>query len=255
VKVAVKASGKTALKIVVIDDDPTGSQTVHGCPLLLRWDPTTLAAGLRHPSPLLFVLANSRALEPRAAAERVRGLCRALRQALEEVRREGVIDRWLVVSRGDSTLRGHCPLEAEVIAAGGPRCVDVALDALGGKATASCRGLLAPLGRLVFYGLSDAMPGWRQNWLEMARAWLRTPRFHPLSLIEPNIGVFGVHLLHLQSREEILRDRLERIYALVTAGRVRPILNRTFPLDRAGAVAAHEYLHGRQVIGKVVLTV
>ncbi|MEA5415514.1 four-carbon acid sugar kinase family protein, partial [Synechococcus sp. BA-132 BA5] len=60
------------LKIVVIDDDPTGSQTVHGCPLLLRWDAETLAAGLAHPSPLLFVLANTRALAPAAAAERVR---------------------------------------------------------------------------------------------------------------------------------------------------------------------------------------
>ena len=55
------------LKIVVIDDDPTGSQTVHGCPLLLRWDAETLAAGLAHPSPLLFVLANTRALAPAAA--------------------------------------------------------------------------------------------------------------------------------------------------------------------------------------------
>ena len=145
--------------------------------------------------------------------------------------------------------------EAEVLAAGGARCVDVALDALGGAATGSCRRLLAPLGRLVFYGLSDAMPGWRQNWLAMAGAWLKTPRFHPLSLIEPNIGVFGVHLLHLQAREEILRTRLEQIYQLVVDGAVRPVLDRTFPLDRAGAVAAHEYLHGRQVIGKVVLTV
>lgn len=144
--------------------------------------------------------------------------------------------------------------EAELQATAGPRAVDVALDALGGAATASCRRLLAPLGRLVFYGLSDAMPGWRQNWLQMARAWLQTPRFHPLALIEPNIGVFGVHLLHLQSREEILRERLERIYAMAVAGRVRPVLDRTFPLDRAGAIAAHEYLHGRQVIGKVVLT-
>lgn len=143
--------------------------------------------------------------------------------------------------------------EEAIRAIRGPRPVDVALDALGGEATAACRRLLAPLGRLVFYGLSDVMPGWRQNWLTMARAWWKTPRFHPLSLIEPNIGVFGVHLLHLQQREEILRDRLERIYAMVVAGRVRPVLDRTFPLDRAGAVAAHEYLHGRQVIGKVVL--
>lgn len=145
--------------------------------------------------------------------------------------------------------------EAAVRAEAGPRCVDVALDAIGGRATASCRRLLAPLGRLVFYGLSDAVPGWRQNWLQMARAWFQTPRFHPLQLIEPNIGVLGVHLLHLQSREEMLRPRLEAIYGLIAAGRVRPVLDRTFPLDRAGAVAAHGHLHARQVVGKVVLTV
>ena len=39
-----------ALKIVVIDDDPTGSQTVHSCPLLLRWDVQTLRRGLQHPN-------------------------------------------------------------------------------------------------------------------------------------------------------------------------------------------------------------
>ncbi len=60
------------MKIVVIDDDPTGSQTVHGCPLLLRWDPSTLAAALRHPSPLVFLLANTRALSAGEAEERVR---------------------------------------------------------------------------------------------------------------------------------------------------------------------------------------
>ena len=71
-----------SFKIIVIDDDPTGSQTVHSCPLLLRWDAATLAAGLRHPSPLLFLLANTRALAPEAAAERVRQICRALAAAL-----------------------------------------------------------------------------------------------------------------------------------------------------------------------------
>ncbi|MCP9834038.1 MULTISPECIES: four-carbon acid sugar kinase family protein [unclassified Cyanobium] len=103
------------LKIVVIDDDPTGSQTVHGCPLLLRWDAETLAAGLAHPSPLLFVLANTRALAPAAAAKRVREICRAMRPALGQAMVAGRIGGWLVVSRGDSTLRGHFPLEVEVI--------------------------------------------------------------------------------------------------------------------------------------------
>ncbi len=111
------AQAAQAIKIVVIDDDPTGSQTVHGCPLLLRWDAETLAAGLAHPSPLLFLLANTRALAPAEAADRVREICRALRPALEWATAAGTISSWLVVSRGDSTLRGHFPLEVEVIAA------------------------------------------------------------------------------------------------------------------------------------------
>ena len=104
------------LKIVVLDDDPTGSQTLHGCPLLLRWDPSSLAVGLRQPSPFLFLLANTRALAPAEAAERVREICRALVPALEAARAEGIIDGALLVSRGDSTLRGHFPLEVETLA-------------------------------------------------------------------------------------------------------------------------------------------
>ena len=105
------------LKVVVIDDDPTGSQTVHSAPLLLAWDGASLEAGLRHPSPLLFLLANTRALAPVEAAGRVAEICRALRPQLERALAEGWIDRWLIVCRGDSTLRGHFPLEVDQIAA------------------------------------------------------------------------------------------------------------------------------------------
>ncbi|MFN9623455.1 MAG: four-carbon acid sugar kinase family protein [Cyanobacteriota bacterium] len=104
------------LKIVVLDDDPTGSQTLHGCPLLLRWDPATLAIGLRQPSPFLFLLANTRALAPAEAEGRVREICRALGPVLEAARAEGILDGVLLVSRGDSTLRGHFPLEVETLA-------------------------------------------------------------------------------------------------------------------------------------------
>ena len=72
------------LKVVVLDDDPTGSQTVHSAPLLLRWDADSLAAGLRHPSPLLFLLANTRALDPAAAAERIARLRQLLPGLLHE---------------------------------------------------------------------------------------------------------------------------------------------------------------------------
>ncbi len=108
--------GEPRLKIVVLDDDPTGSQTLHGCPLLLRWDPPALAEGLRQASPFLFLLANTRALGPADAAARVRQICGALVPALAAAQAEGVIDAALLVSRGDSTLRGHFPLEVEALA-------------------------------------------------------------------------------------------------------------------------------------------
>ena len=51
------------------------------------------------------------------ARERVREICRGLRLVLEELEAAGELERWLVVSRGDSTLRGHFPLEVEAIQA------------------------------------------------------------------------------------------------------------------------------------------
>ena len=134
-----------------------------------------------------------------------------------------------------------------------PAGVHVALDPVGGRATAACRRLLMPLGRLVVYGLSEAMPGARRSWLRAARAYLRTPRFHPLSLVERNLGVFGVQMLHLGGRDDVLHPALAEIYRAVAAGEIRPVVDRTFPLTRDGAVAAHRYLHERRNLGKVVL--
>jgi NADPH2:quinone reductase len=148
----------------------------------------------------------------------------------------------------------HGDWEPPVLALVGHRGIDVALDPVGGDATRSCLRLLAPFGRLVFYGLSAAMPGQKRNWPRAAWAWFRTPRIHPLSLIERNIGVFGIHLLHLQRKEQLLRPAMESIYARVAAGRLRPIIDQTFPLTRDGAVAAHHHLHGRLATGKVLLT-
>ncbi len=97
------------MPIFVLDDDPTGSQTVHSCPLLLRWDRATLAAGMASGAPLLFLLTNSRSLSPQAAVARAREVCAAMR-GLEPY-------PTVVVSRSDSTLRGHFPLEPQVIEA------------------------------------------------------------------------------------------------------------------------------------------
>lgn len=100
-------------KIIVLDDDPTGSQTVHSCLLLCRWDVDTLCLGLTDESPIFFVLTNTRALPPDQAAAVTREVCQNLKQALAQIQ----ITDFLIVSRSDSTLRGHYPIETDVIAA------------------------------------------------------------------------------------------------------------------------------------------
>ncbi|MEO0869446.1 MAG: four-carbon acid sugar kinase family protein [Cyanobacteria bacterium J06642_11] len=98
-------------KIIVLDDDPTGSQTVHSCLLLLQWDVETLKKGLEDASPIFFILTNTRALPPDQARQVVRDVCQNLKQALDQVG----ITNFLVVSRSDSTLRGHYPIETDEI--------------------------------------------------------------------------------------------------------------------------------------------
>jgi uncharacterized protein YgbK (DUF1537 family) len=102
----------TQPKIIVLDDDPTGSQTVHSCLLLMRWDVETLRLGLKDDAPIFFILTNTRSLTPEDAANVTREVCHNLKLAIEA---ENIAD-FLVVSRSDSTLRGHYPIETDVIA-------------------------------------------------------------------------------------------------------------------------------------------
>lgn len=103
-------------KIIVLDDDPTGSQTVHSCLLLTRWDIATLKEGLQDNAPLFFVLTNTRGMDAASAATITREVCVNLKKALDELNAAGQAINPLVVSRSDSTLRGHYPVETDVIA-------------------------------------------------------------------------------------------------------------------------------------------
>ena len=128
-------------KVIVVDDDPTGSQTVHGCLLLLSWRVETLVEGLQHPADVLFILANTRALPRQEAEDRLRAVCRNLRRALRRLK----LEDWQLVSRGDSTLRGHFPLDGQVLGQElGPFAVWFLLPAFlpGGRTTVDGHHLL-----------------------------------------------------------------------------------------------------------------
>jgi NADPH:quinone reductase-like Zn-dependent oxidoreductase len=132
------------------------------------------------------------------------------------------------------------------------RGVDVVLDPIGGRSFMDSYRLLAPLGRLIIFGMSAAAPGERRSWWRALRAWTSTPRFDPLSMINRNRGVFGLHVGHLWEQHAQLAPLMATLMAELGAGRLRPVVAKTFPLDRAAD--AHRFIQSRANIGKVVLT-
>ena len=105
-----KALSSLKGKIVVLDDDPTGVQTVHDVYVYTRWDRETIREAFRAPERMFFILTNSRGL----TAPESRAQHREIAENLAAVAAETGTD-FVLLSRGDSTLRGHWPMETEVL--------------------------------------------------------------------------------------------------------------------------------------------
>lgn len=103
--------GQNIPTLVVLDDDPTGTQTCHGINVLTTWTVSALAEELSSGTKGFFVLTNSRALGPEDARALLTEVCQNLKTASQQTNVQ-----YEVVLRGDSTLRGHFPLEVEVAA-------------------------------------------------------------------------------------------------------------------------------------------
>jgi NADPH:quinone reductase-like Zn-dependent oxidoreductase len=141
--------------------------------------------------------------------------------------------------------------EVEVKRITNGRGVDIVLDATG--AFRKSYRVLAPLGRLVCFGVSSLSSGMTANWLAAVPRLLAMPWFHPIRLMNENRAVMGVNLGHLWDRIEMLRAEMLALLADYEAGRIKPVVGKTFPLTEAAA--AHRFIQERQNIGKVVLTV
>jgi synaptic vesicle membrane protein VAT-1 len=146
----------------------------------------------------------------------------------------------------------HANVEIEVKRLTKGRGVDVVLDPIGGSSFGVSYRMLAPLGRLVMFGVSS-ISGERRNTWRVLRGWWAMKRFDPLSLINRNKGVFGLNLGHLWDEQRQLQPLMDLILSELRAERLTPIVARTFPFDRVAD--AHRFIQSRANIGKVVLTI
>ena len=97
-------------KIIVLDDDPTGVQTVHDVGVYTHWDKESIRRGFAEKKHIFFILTNSRAF----TEEQTIKAHNEIFEVIDEVSRETGIE-YILISRGDSTLRGHWPLETELL--------------------------------------------------------------------------------------------------------------------------------------------
>lgn len=97
-------------KIIVLDDDPTGIQTVHGVSVFTDWSEGSIEAGFLEDSRMFFILTNSRSMTEKETAAAHETIASTIVKVAERLHQD-----FIIVSRGDSTLRGHFPLETEVL--------------------------------------------------------------------------------------------------------------------------------------------
>ncbi len=174
--VAVLEAREAASRVlVVLDDDPTGTQSVADLPVLTSWDAEDFEWAFSHriegsSAAAVYVLTNSRSLDPADARERTREVVANAYSAGDKIDVELTF-----VSRSDSTLRGHYPLETDVIAEtisehGGPSTDGVVLvpafpDAgrvtIGGVHFVEQSGSLVPAAETEFAG--DATFGYEHS--------------------------------------------------------------------------------------------
>jgi len=105
-----EALKKLDKKIVVLDDDPTGVQTVHDIYVYTSWDEETVTKGFMDENSVFFILTNSRGF----TSEYTKTVHEEIGRTLEKVSKE-TGKEYILISRSDSTMRGHYPLETSTL--------------------------------------------------------------------------------------------------------------------------------------------
>ena len=108
IQAQVQADGRC---LVVLDDDPTGTQTVVDIPVLTERSVDALCAELQSDFPAFYILTNSRSLPEAEAIQLNQQIGQNLLAASRQTGRD-----FALVSRSDSTLRGHFPAEMDALA-------------------------------------------------------------------------------------------------------------------------------------------
>jgi len=150
------------------------------------------------------------------------------------------------------TLDSNGDYAKEVRRIVGDQGVDLILDPVGGKSWSEGYDLLAPCGRLVFFGLSAAVSGETRNLFHAATQLLfSAKKWGPMQLMGDNKTIGGTNMAHLFHRPDLLEPQFKALLEMYLRGELTPHVDRSFRFEEAPA--AHAYIHERKAKGKVLL--
>ena len=110
-------------KLVVLDDDPTGVQTVHDVSVYTDWEEESIRKGFEEKESMFFILTNSRSFSVEETTKVHQDIAARVAKVAGELGQD-----FMIISRGDSTLRGHYPLETQLLADGLTKNEGVVID-------------------------------------------------------------------------------------------------------------------------------
>ena len=110
-------------KIIVLDDDPTGIQTVHDISVYTDWSYESISNGFKEKNKVFYILTNSRGFTEEQTSKAHREIGEMIAQVAKDQQQ-----KYLIVSRSDSTLRGHYPLETVILKEQSERYSDLKVD-------------------------------------------------------------------------------------------------------------------------------
>jgi NADPH2:quinone reductase len=130
----------------------------------------------------------------------------------------------------------HENLGDAIKAANGGKRVNLILEMVGGKTFDDSLEILAPFGRLVTYGMASRVA---------------PSMIQPATLMGGSKTITGFWLSHCFGKKELMNDVIEQLFALVVAGKLKPVIGATYPMSQAAI--AHKAMLGRETTGKITL--
>jgi len=148
-------------------------------------------------------------------------------------------------------VRNKRSFKKELIAALDGRELNIVMECIGGSFFRDAYDILAPEGRVVFYGAARyASPGKRPNYFKVLYEHITRPRIDPQSMSEVNKGVLGFNLIYLYERVALMIDLLQELKDLDIG---KPHVGHTFEFENL--IGAIELFQTGKTIGKVVVRV